>query len=77
MRLWEIDTVYVCPVSLKLKNNKIDNHQSIGMELVQNRIENLNSIYNVNIAVSIEDIIEKNKTGTRIKIQLPLNYDDY
>ena len=47
------------------------------MELVQKRIENLNSIYNVNIAVSIEDIIEKNKTGTRIKIQLPLNYDDY
>ena len=61
----------------KLQNNKINDHRSKGMELVQKRIENLNSIYNVNIAVSIEDIIEKNKTGTRIKIQLPLNYDDY
>jgi len=63
--------------AMKLKNTKINNHRSKGMELVQKRIENLNSIYNVNIAVSIEDIIEKNKTGTRIKIQLPLSYDDY
>jgi hypothetical protein len=33
------------------------------MELVQKRIENLNSIYNINIAVSITDVMEKDKTG--------------
>ncbi|HEX5149823.1 MAG TPA: histidine kinase [Parafilimonas sp.] len=62
--------------AMKLKNTAIDNHRSKGMELVQKRIENLNSIYNVNIVVSIEDVMEKNKTGTLVKIQLPLNYDN-
>ena len=51
-------------------------HHSKGMELVQKRIENLNGIYNCDITVSIEDIIDENKTGTRVKIKLPLSYDE-
>lgn len=62
--------------ALRLKRRTDVRHQSRGMELVQKRIENLNGIYNCDITVSIEDIIEENKTGTRVKIKLPLNYDE-
>lgn len=60
----------------RLRKRENTFHQSKGMELVQKRIESLNSIYNCNITVSVEDIIDENKTGTRVKIKLPLNYDE-
>jgi len=63
--------------AMRLKTNQVNSHRSKGMELVQKRIENLNSIYSVNITVSFEDVLEKDKTGTHVKIQLPLNYDNY
>ncbi len=59
---------------LKMKTNF--GHQSKGMELVQKRIENLNSIYNCEITVSIEDIVEEDTTGTRVIVKLPLHYDE-
>lgn len=62
--------------ALKLKSDVITNHQSKGMELVQKRIESLNSIYNINIIVLIEDIAGKDATGTRVIIKLPLHYDE-
>jgi LytS/YehU family sensor histidine kinase len=61
--------------AIRLKRNSTANHQSKGMELVQKRIESLNSIYNILITVFIEDLFENNKTGTRVTIKLPLNYD--
>lgn len=60
----------------RLRKRTDARHQSKGMELVQKRIESLNSIYNCEITVSVEDIIEENKTGTRVKIKLPLNYEE-
>lgn len=60
----------------KLKAATASTHQSKGMEMVQKRIDSLNNIYNSDITVSIEDIIEENKTGTRVKLKLPLHYDE-
>lgn len=61
--------------AMKLKAAIVSDHQSKGMELVQKRIKSLNNIYKINITVSIEDIIESNKTGTRVIIKLPLSYE--
>jgi len=63
--------------AVKLKGNTNSDHQSKGMELVEKRIESLNSIYNVSIVASIQDIMEENKKGTRVTVKLPLSYDEY
>ncbi len=62
--------------AMKLKNTAASGHQSKGIELVKKRIENLNTIYNTDIKVSVGDILEKNKTGTCVQIQLPLVYEE-
>jgi hypothetical protein len=59
--------------AIKLRSTN-SQHRSKGMELVQKRIENLNTIYNVNIVVFIEDIQKNNETGTCVRIKLPLSY---
>ena len=51
-------------------------YESKGMELVRNRIESLNNIYNSDITVAIEDIDEQHATGTRVIIKFPLGYDE-
>jgi ligand-binding sensor domain-containing protein len=61
--------------AMKLKSHILD-HQSKGMELVNKRINGLNAIYNTDISVIIEDIEQDNVTGTRVKIKLPLKYDE-
>jgi ligand-binding sensor domain-containing protein len=61
--------------AMKLKSHIFD-HQSKGMELVDKRIDGLNSIYNIDISVIIKDIEENDVTGTRVKIKLPLQYDE-
>lgn len=60
--------------SLQLKTKANAGHQSKGMELVQKRIDSLNSIYNCVIIITIEDINEWGVTGTRVLIKLPLSY---
>jgi len=61
--------------AMKLKSHILD-HQSKGMELVNKRINGLNTIYNTDISVIIEDIERDDVTGTRVKIKLPLKYDE-
>ncbi len=61
--------------AMKLKSHILD-HQSKGMELVDKRISGLNTIYNTDISVAIEDIDQNDVTGTCVKIKLPLQYDE-
>ncbi|MFT4152592.1 histidine kinase [Parafilimonas sp.] len=58
--------------ALKKKANPL--YASKGMQLVRDRIERLNSLYNVNITVAIEDIAEQSATGTRVIIKFPFSY---
>jgi LytS/YehU family sensor histidine kinase len=62
--------------AIQLKKNVNPVHESKGMELVKNRIESLNNIYNSDITVAIEDIDEQHATGTRVIIKFPLDYDE-
>ncbi|WP_177191846.1 sensor histidine kinase [Parafilimonas terrae] len=62
--------------AIQLKKNVNPVYESKGMELVKNRIESLNNIYNSDITVAIEDIDEQHATGTRVIIKFPLDYDE-
>lgn len=62
--------------AIQLKMNVNPMYQSKGMELVKNRIESLNNIYNSEITVGIEDINDHHATGTRVIIKFPLGYDE-
>lgn len=62
--------------AIQLKKSVNPVYESKGMELVKNRIESLNNIYNSDITVAIEDIDEEGNTGTRIIIKFPLDYDE-
>jgi LytS/YehU family sensor histidine kinase len=62
--------------STELKLNAKSEHKSKGMELVQKRIESLNTIYNVFISVTVEDIANTNEKGTCVTIKFPLNYGE-
>ena len=63
--------------SFKLKrSNVFHQHQSKGLDLVQKRIESLNSFYNIHILVLIDDIEKQNDNGTCVILKLPLHYDE-
>jgi LytS/YehU family sensor histidine kinase len=62
--------------SMALKQKLTPGHKSKGLELAQNRIESLNSIYNIFINVSIDDINTSDERGTVVTIKFPLSYGE-
>jgi LytS/YehU family sensor histidine kinase len=55
--------------ALKTKHQKT--HNSTGMQNIENRIDIIKDLYQINIAVSVEDIDDNGDTGTRVIIHLP------
>lgn len=51
-------------------------HISKGLELAQNRIKSLNSIYNIFINISIEDINDNDQKGTIVTLKSPISYGE-
>lgn len=62
--------------SSALRQKLAPGHKSKGLELAQNRIKSLNSIYNIFISVSIDDINNDDEKGTIVTIKFPLNYGE-
>lgn len=58
----------------KIKKNKT--HKSMAMDITRERIEILNKKYKGKGSLSVEDLNEKEKTGTRVIICLPMIYEN-
>lgn len=58
----------------KIKKNRT--HKSMAMDITRERIEILNKKYKGKGSLSVEDLNEKEKTGTRVIICLPMIYEN-
>ncbi|MBU1820977.1 MAG: histidine kinase, partial [Bacteroidetes bacterium] len=60
--------------SAELKRNTFQIHQSLGMEIIRQRIDLFNRSYPAKMDVEIEDADPVTGTGTRVRIRYHLNY---
>jgi two-component sensor histidine kinase len=62
--------------SAELKKNSIRTHQSLGMEIIRQRIELFNQSYSAKMDIEVEDADPLTQTGTLVRIRYYLNYGE-
>lgn len=62
--------------SRELKKNSVNIHQSMALEISKKRLETLEELENQKVNLTIEELKDENNNGkgTRITLELPLNY---
>lgn len=62
--------------SRELKKNSVNVHKSMALEISKKRLETLEELENRKVNLKIEELKDENNNGkgTRITLELPLNY---
>ncbi|HSG68755.1 MAG TPA: histidine kinase [Bacteroidales bacterium] len=60
--------------AMEIKNNKNENHVSLGTSITESRLKLVNSLYGKNMKVTYTDLHDKdgNASGTRVEICIPI-----
>lgn len=60
--------------AMEIKNNKKENHRSLGTSITESRLRLVNSLYGKNMKVKYTDMkdADGNATGTRVEISIPI-----
>ena len=62
--------------SRELKKNSVNVHQSMALDISKKRLKTLEELENKKVNLKIEELKDENNNsrGTRITLELPLNY---
>ncbi|MDT8393637.1 MAG: tetratricopeptide repeat protein [Bacteroidales bacterium] len=60
--------------AMEIKNNKNENHKSLGTSITESRLRLVNSLYGKNMKIKYTDMVDEdgNASGTRVEISIPI-----